>query len=124
LVGEILLGDRIHRGQTTSTGRIWISFFDEGVFGNFGWDDPLGSSGLVVWDSRGNKQYEFQRADWRSDGLRPIWHSCLLDVESDSSTWLYRPLVHLRDQRLGSSWDDGHRRIRIKIATAFHSCPN
>lgn len=34
-------------------GRIVTSYFDEGIFGNFGWDQPLGASGLVVWDEQG-----------------------------------------------------------------------
>ncbi len=33
---EFLLGDGINRVQTLTDGRIWTSYFDEGVFGNFG----------------------------------------------------------------------------------------
>lgn len=104
LVREILLGDGIHRVQTTSTGDIWTSFFDEGVFGNCGWKNPVGSSGLVAWDSVGNKLYEFQPAD----GLDSICDCYALNVESDSSTWLCYyanfPLVHLRDREIESHW--------------------
>ena len=51
---EFLLGDGIEDVQTTADGRIWVSYFDEGVFGNFGWGEPggpapIGSSGLVRW---------------------------------------------------------------------------
>ncbi len=41
---EFLLGDGIQDVQTTAEGDIWVSRFDEGVYGNLGWggrgDDP------------------------------------------------------------------------------------
>ncbi|WP_155638636.1 hypothetical protein [Burkholderia cepacia] len=40
--GEILLGDGIQSVQVTGTGEIWTSYFDEGVFGNFGWERRSG----------------------------------------------------------------------------------
>jgi hypothetical protein len=105
LVREILLGDGIQRIQTTSTGMIWTSFFDEGIFGNYGWEEPVGSSGLVAWDAHGNKHYEFEP----TDGLEAISDCYALNVASDSSTWLYYytefPLVHLRDQQIQAHWD-------------------
>ena len=55
LFREILLGDGIQNTQVSSNGLIWTSYFDEGVFGNFGWNTPVGSAGLVAWDSAGNK---------------------------------------------------------------------
>ena len=51
-VRDILLGDGIQTVQATSEGVIWTSYFDEGIFGNYGWDNPLGSSGLVAWDAQ------------------------------------------------------------------------
>jgi hypothetical protein len=47
-VRELLLGDGIQAVQATSAGIVWTSFFDEGVFGNFGWENPVGSSGLIA----------------------------------------------------------------------------
>ena len=35
-----------------------------GVFGNYGWDEPLGACGLIAWTSPG----------WRS----PPWRACWL----------------------------------------------
>lgn len=40
LVSSAVFGDGIEHAATTSTGRTWVGYFDEGVFGNFGWDDP------------------------------------------------------------------------------------
>lgn len=44
------LGDGINRVVTTASGQIWVGYFDEGVFGNFGWGDggastPIGAPG-------------------------------------------------------------------------------
>lgn len=101
---EILLGDGIQRVQTTSGGVIWTSYFDEGIFGNYGWTDPIGSSGLVAWDSQGAKLFEYQP----TEGLDSICDCYAMNVEADSSTWLYYytdfPLVHLRDRRIESHW--------------------
>lgn len=101
---QILLGDGIENIQTTAGGTIWTSYFDEGVFGNFGWKHPVGSSGLIAWNADGTKQYEFTP----EDGLDYICDCYAMNVESDSSTWLYYytefPLVHLRNRTLSSHW--------------------
>lgn len=26
----------------------------QGIFGNYGWDEPIGNCGLIVWDENGN----------------------------------------------------------------------
>jgi hypothetical protein len=102
---EILLGDGIQSVQATSNGIIWTSFFDEGVFGNFGWNEPVGASGLVAWNSAGNKIYDFQP----TVGLDSICDCYALNVESDTDVWLYYytefPLVHLHHQRVQSVWN-------------------
>jgi hypothetical protein len=64
--GETLLaqtvGDGIEHVVTTRTGRVWIGYFDEGVYGNFGWGgaggpSPIGAPGLVRF----------------TDALQPDW---------------------------------------------------
>ncbi|MDQ0721869.1 hypothetical protein QF049_003130 [Paenibacillus sp. W4I10] len=62
-IREFLLGDGIQSAQVTEKGTIWTSYFDEGVFGNYGWSDPIGSCGLLAWDEHGNKLYENHEAD-------------------------------------------------------------
>lgn len=62
---DLCLGDGINRLQADSRGRIWVGYFDEGVFGNFGWGlgtehAPLGASGLVCYDPLGRVAWEFQ----------------------------------------------------------------
>ena len=57
---QFVLGDGINGVQTTADGSIWVSYFDEGIFGNFGWDKPLGASGLVSFDLKGRIIWEFK----------------------------------------------------------------
>lgn len=53
---EGVLGDGIEDVQTTPSGEIWVSYFDEGVCGNRGWGEadspaPIGSRGLIRFRS-------------------------------------------------------------------------
>ena len=82
---EILLGDGIQNVQTDSNGIIWTSFFDEGVFGNFGWNEPVGKSGLIAWNTEGKKVYEFQP----TYPLSEIFDCYALNVISNKESWCY-----------------------------------
>ncbi|HVT79965.1 MAG TPA: hypothetical protein VHM90_04855 [Phycisphaerae bacterium] len=111
---EILLGDGIQRTQATAEGIVWTSYFDEGVFGNFGWNEPVGAAGLVAWDAFGNKIYEYRPPN----GLDTICDCYAMNVASETSTWIYYytefPLVHLRRQKI-----EGHWSIPIRGSDAF-----
>ncbi|MFO0811313.1 MAG: hypothetical protein U0746_22005 [Gemmataceae bacterium] len=101
---EILLGDGIQTVQTTPKGVIWTSYFDEGVFGNYGWQNPVGASGLVAWDAAGDKLSEFQPAA----GLDSICDCYALNVASEDDVWCYYytefPLVRLHRGKVHSVW--------------------
>ncbi|MBB2924502.1 hypothetical protein [Cellulomonas cellasea] len=48
------LGDGLQHVQVAADGTIWTGYFDEGIFGNFGWGGadgpaPLGAGGIVAW---------------------------------------------------------------------------
>lgn len=48
------VGDGIEHVQATDSGEVWIGYFDEGVYGNYGWGagtgpEPIGSHGLLRW---------------------------------------------------------------------------
>lgn len=81
IIREFLLGDGIQDVQVTAEGTIWTSYFDEGVFGNFGWDDPVGASGLVAWDENGKKKFENNAAE--------IADCYALNVISEDEVWFY-----------------------------------
>ncbi len=57
------LGDGVAAVATTRSGRIWVSYFDEGIYGNFGWNGPgpppLGRSGLAAFGSTLEREWEF-----------------------------------------------------------------
>ena len=48
---EGVVGDGVEHMFTTSAGDIWVAYFDEGVFGNYGWGGPgptpIGAPGIV-----------------------------------------------------------------------------
>jgi hypothetical protein len=60
---RILLGDGISSAQVDNLGRIWVSYIDEGIFGNFGWGHPgpapIGLAGLVCFSDSGEKIWEY-----------------------------------------------------------------
>ena len=60
---NILLGDGINRVYIDRRGLIWVAYFDEGVFGNYGWGGPgprpIGAAGLVCFSDNGEKVWEF-----------------------------------------------------------------
>ncbi len=111
---EILLGDGIQDVQVTTHGKIWTSYFDEGVFGNYGWNDPVGSSGLIAWKANGEKVYEYSPMH----GLDVICDCYALNVESDNTTWCYYldefPLVKIKDGKEVGYWT-----IPIRGSDAF-----
>lgn len=78
---RFLVGDGIQNVQTTAGGLIWTSFFDEGVFGNYGWDRPVGESGLIAWDRDGIRVFTNSEAD--------IADCYALNVVSDEEVWFY-----------------------------------
>jgi hypothetical protein len=99
------LGDGIETIQAAATGELWASYFDEGVLGNRGWPEPLGSSGLVAWDDTGAKRFEFEPVA----GLDRIIDCYALNVASSDDVWLcyYEdfPLVHLRCRRIEAIYE-------------------
>jgi hypothetical protein len=103
LVRSFHAGDGVADVQTTERGRVWVSYFDEGVFGN----TPLGASGLALLDRRGRPLFCF--TDLGAGPLVQSMADCYaLNVCSDRETWLYYytdfPLVRLLDRKLGGCW--------------------
>lgn len=95
-------GDGIQEVQTTSDGKIWIGYFDEGVFGS----TKLGGAGLVCLDDRGHCTFRF--TDVLGEGVSDICDCYALNVASDREVWLCYytdfPLVRLIDGKVDGVW--------------------
>lgn len=102
---DLLLGDGINDLQTTADGTIWTSYFDEGIFGNYGWGKPVGVSGLVAWNLNGEKIYEFEP----TGTLDQMCDCYALNVMSAKNVWCYYytefPLVQIQDGRTKAYWE-------------------
>ncbi|WP_185763399.1 hypothetical protein [Niallia circulans] len=55
LISAFTLGDGINSVQIDETDTIWVSYFDEGVFGDYEYGEPMGSDGLVAYSIEGQK---------------------------------------------------------------------
>ncbi len=83
-VRNFLLGDGIQDMYVTDQDIIWTSYFDEGIFGNNGWEEPVGIRGLKAWDTEGKEVFTYPRS---------IIHSMedcyALNVVADEDIWFY-----------------------------------
>ena len=96
LVDEFLLGDGIEDIQVTSQGKIWTSYFDEGIAGNLSWEEPIGSCGLRAWSPNGEPIFCYNG--------RFMTDCYALNVVGDDEIWFYYYtdflLARLRDGRI------------------------
>ena len=104
LIRSFCLGDGIEHVYVTKNQEIWTGYFDEGVFGNYGWEEPIGRSGLVGWNASGHKidsmeedkEYSiFECLALTSDAENRIWFFFSIDskigVRKDGRTVYYSP---------------------------------
>ena len=80
-VKKLCFGDGIENCITTADELIIVSYFDEGVFGNYGWSKPIGSSGLIVWDTEGN-------IIWKNKKYK-IYDCYAINIDSGNRLWFY-----------------------------------
>ncbi len=80
VMNEFCLGDGIQDCIVTDAGDIITSYFDEGVFGNFGWKQPIGSCGLIVWTEEGEMK-------WQAD--TDICDCYALNIDEKNCIWYY-----------------------------------
>lgn len=96
-------GDGIEHVQVTETGKIWIGYFDEGIFG----DTNLGPSGLACLDDHGHILFRYDSL-CGPKGLPFIADCYAMNVCSAQETWLYYytdfPLVRLVDAKPAEVW--------------------
>jgi hypothetical protein len=123
-----VLGDGIRHVAVASDRTIWVGYFDEGIFGNFGWDSPLGASGLVQWSPEGAMLYEFTTLP----DLDPMADCYALNVDPSGAVWCCYydsfPLVRIESGAITGVWTSevaGARCIAVSEPYALlHGCDN
>ena len=101
LLSATPLGDGIGGVQTTLSGQVWVSYFDEGVFG----DTASGRAGLANFDAKGVQHFDFNAShEWM------IADCYAFNVVSDDEVWLCPytdfPLVRLKNRQISRRWDN------------------
>ena len=77
------LGDASKDVQTTSDGKIWVSYFDEGVYGG-----GIGQHGVVCFDSRTGAIFKY--SDFAEQHELPLIDDCYaMNVVGDDEVWLF-----------------------------------
>ncbi|PSL53592.1 hypothetical protein B0I31_10839 [Saccharothrix carnea] len=107
VVRTAVLGDGIGHLATTPTGQVWVGYFDEGVYGNFGWGgpgpDPVGGPGLVRFDRDLRRAWAFP-----GDGDAPSIDDCYaLNVAGETAWASYYsdfPVVRVGDGDRVAVW--------------------
>jgi hypothetical protein len=105
------LGDGIADLRVTRDGTIWASYFDEGVFGNYGWSHPgptaIGASGLVAFSTSGQIVFIYDSETAHTDAVCDAY---AMNVEPDGDVWLYFytkfPIVRIRSG-VYQAWEFG-----------------
>ena len=70
----------------TEENKIWTSYFDEGVYGNYGWEVPIGRNGLRAWDSNGNEMYQYPNSEQNKYFIDDCY---ALNIVADEEVWFY-----------------------------------
>lgn len=102
LLQTLNLGDAIEDLQTLPDGRIWASYFDEGVYGG-----GISTQGLVCFDGSGTPLFRY-RDQTALQNLPPIDDCYALNVALNGDVWVNYymdfPLVSLRNMEVSQHW--------------------
>jgi hypothetical protein len=123
---EATIGDGIEHVLVSASGGIWVGYFDEGVYGNYGWGDagappPLGATGLVRYTPT-------LEADWRypaeaRDRWGPISDCYALNIDGDTAWACYYtdfPVTRVEEDTV-TGWRNGlARSVRALIVADEH----
>ena len=98
------LGDASNHVQTTPNGKIWVGYFDEGVFGH-----SVGGAGLVCFDALGKPIFKYSEFAQRHE-LSFIDDCYAMNVVDDEEVWTSYysefPLVCIKNFQLEKVWKD------------------
>lgn len=113
-IGSFHVGDGVNDVCVSPDDTIWISYFDEGIYG----PTQLAQEGLIAIDIDG--QIVFRFTDCLTvGGINRIADCTAINVVEDGSVWVYYytdfPLVNLRDPKLVRAWGE----LPVEFAEAF-----
>ncbi|PEN01479.1 hypothetical protein CN621_09405 [Bacillus wiedmannii] len=98
-------GEGIQDCQVDVNEDIWVSYCDEGVFG----ECPIGVNGIVAFDSQGNIVFNDYDLFVDKYDIPPIDDCYAMNV-IDGDVWLYYysefPLVQMKDKKIHMSWNE------------------
>lgn len=113
---RVLFGDGISDLQIDEHGRIWVAYFDEGIFGNYGWGHPgpapVGQAGLVCFSALGEKVWEFP-----NDAGHAIYDCYALNVSGAEAVIFSYPDFQIC--RISSDFQLTLKRTKLRGCHAF-----
>ncbi|MFD2472692.1 hypothetical protein [Amycolatopsis silviterrae] len=114
--GEVLaeqtFGDAIGHVQTTRNGEIWVGYFDEGIFGAYGWGEedsapPIGERGLLRFSA--GLALEWQYPELAEEVWGHLSDCYALNVDGDTA-WTCSfgdfPVLRIRDGGVTGWYND------------------
>ena len=116
-VSRFLAGDGISHLGVDGQDRLWVGYFDEGVYGSFGWGsegqpEPIGSSGLNCFNRSGKIIW---RHDGQNDGM--IDDCYALNVGEASTHYYFYSDFHLGTVK--GDWRTNYRATDVSGSQYF-----
>lgn len=120
VLAEETLGDGIEHVFTTSAGHVWVGYFDEGVYGNYGWGGPeapppLGACGLARFSPDLQPNWRYPSSVDNAWGA--ISDCYALNVDGDTAWTSYYtdfPIVRVHDGVL-TGWNNDVRANALAV---------
>jgi hypothetical protein len=112
VVSHHVLGDGIEHVLATSTGQVWAGYFDEGIYGNYGWgqadsEEPVGAYGIVRFSPALERAWHYPKST--EVGPWDAVNDCYALNVDDTSVWACYdsdfPVVRIRDGHV-TGWDN------------------
>jgi hypothetical protein len=118
---RLTLGDGIADLRVAPDGTLWVSYFDEGVFGNRGWNgpgpEPFGATGLNAFSATGERRFAYRPEAASTDAICDCY---ALNVGADGDAWIYFydefPIVRVH----GARYHVWHTNVSGAAALAVH----